>query len=171
MKRFFTVLLFALFVFSVVLNVIQFNNKKRISDSISHYIIANVQQLANVYEGMYTNDEPNRFFESSLNNAIGICDNMEEEFDFYSVIYPKRDMFLEYVIDDYKLLMRTMKNKPDLIEDAQVLHKQLQQYILSYVDYGNNSAKMLYETDKQIKEKDNGTRHLLHHEIVKLSKR
>ena len=163
-----------LFIISSVFNVTEINNKRRISNHISNYIVSNIQQLSNYYENMYTNEEPNKYFESSLIYAIEICDKVEEEIIFYNTIYPKRVMLLDNLIDDYKLLLRVMKNNPSLIEDAKILHKQLQQYIISYVNeeinYSNNPTKTLYETDKAIKKSGNGDWYLLHDKIIRLSK-
>lgn len=174
MKKIWGVLSIAL-VISVVFNVILINNKQRISNHISNYIVANIQQLSSSYENMYLADEPNRYFEYSLVYASDICDKIEEEIVFYNAIYPKRDMFLAYIVEDYRLLVRVIKNNPSLIEEAQFLHNQLQQYILNYisdsVDYSNNSSKTLYKTDKEIRINDNGNWHMVHDEIVKLSKR
>ena len=172
MKKIVTLLIAVIIVLGII-NVVHVNNKQRISKSISDYIISNIHQLSNLYENMYSDDEPNRYFESSIINAINICDKIEEEFVFYYTIYPKRDMFLEYLIDDYKLLLRIMKNNPDMIKEAIPLHKELNQYLSNYVsvDYSNNSVKTLYKTDKAIKINDKGNWHLIHDKVVKLSKR
>ena len=174
MKKIFVVLCTTLII-SVMLNVLLVNNKQRISNHISNFIVANIQQLSNSYEIMYSADESNRYFEQSLIYASDICDKIEEEIVFYNVIYPKRDMLLAYLVDDYKLLVRVIKNNPSLIKEAQLLHDQLHQYILNYIgdsiDYSNNPAKMLYKTDKKIKINDNGNWYLIHDAIVKLSKR
>lgn len=163
-----------LFIISGVFNVVQINNKRKISNHISNYIVANIQQLSNCYESMYTNEEPNEYFEFSLIYATDICDKIEEEIVFYNTIYPKRDMFLDNLIDDYKLLLRVIKNNPTLAKETQILHKQLQKYISNYVsaevNYRNNPTETLYKTDKTIKKSDNGNWYLLHDKIVKLSK-
>ncbi len=174
MKKLFAVLCILLVV-SVVFNITQAINKQKISNHISNYIIANTQQLSDLYENMYSGDEPNEYFEFSLAYADDICDKIEEEVVFYNTIYPKRDMLLSYLVDDYKLLIRVMKNKSNLIKEAQILHSQLQQYFLEYVNsdikHNNNPGKELWETDKKIKTNDNGNWHLLHDEIVRLSKK
>jgi len=169
MKKILTVLSILLII-SIVFNIISVYEKTKISGRISDSIEVNVLQLADLYVNMYSDGEPNEYFEVSVVNGIGICDKLEEEFVFYKTIYPKRVLFLEYLTEDYKLLMRTMKNNPDTIKEGTLLHSKLQEYILSYVDLENHSSKELYKTDKLIKEQDNQNWHLLHDEIVKLSK-
>ena len=172
MKKIVTLLIAVIIILGII-NVVNVNNKQRISNSISDYIVANIHQLSDLYENMYSDDEPDRYFESSVIYAIDICDKIEEELVFYNTIYPKRDIFLRYLIDDYKLLARIMKNNPDMIKEAILLHKELHQYMSNYVsvDYSNNSAKTLYKTDKAVKINDKGNWHLIHDKVVKLSKR
>ena len=175
MKKLFVFIVCATLVILVLFNAIHINEKRRISNHISNYIVANIQQLSNSYENMYSAEGTSKYFDSSLLYAIDICDKIEEEIVFYNAIYPKRDMFLGDIVDDYKLLMRSMKNNPSLIKEAQPLHYQLQQYILNYVsdgiDYNDNPTKALYETDKKAKMNDDGNWHLLHDKVVKLSKK
>ena len=172
MKKIVT-LLIAVIVFLGIINAAHLSNKQRISSSITDYIVSNIHQLSDLYDSMYSNDEPDRYFESSIIYAIDICDKIEEEFVFYNTIYPKRDMLLKYLIDDYKLLVRIMKNNPSLINEAKPLHKELQKYLSNYisVDYKDNSAKTLYKTDKAVKINDKGDWNLIHDKVVKLSKR
>lgn len=174
MKKVYSVLCVVLIV-SAVFNMIHVTNKLKTANHISNYIVANIQQLSGLYENMYSPDESDIYYEYSLIYASDICNRIEEEIVFYNVIYPKRDMFLEYLVEDYKLLVRVIKSNPDRIKEAKFLHDQLQQYILDYVsddiDYSNSPAKMLYKRDKEIKINDNGNWHLMHDDIVKLSKR
>lgn len=175
MKKFCSMLICAVAIISTVFNVVQTNNKRRISDAIANSIFQNIHQLSSVYESMYSNGEPNEYFEFSLHYADDICDSIKEEVSFYNELYPERDMLINYLIDDYKLVIRVMKNNPNLIKDAQLLHTKLQQYILEYTNdnthYNRNLAKELYNTDGRVKTADDGKWHLLHDEIVKLSKR
>lgn len=174
MKKLFATLCIILII-SIVLNVAFANSKQKIANHISNYIIANIQQLSGSYENMYSDDESDIYFEHLSIYASDICDKIEEELVFYKVIYPKRDMFLAYIVEDYKLLLRVIKNNPGQLKEAQFLHNQLQKYILNYIsdniDYSNNTSKTLYEMDKKIKINDNGNWNLVHDEIVKLSKR
>lgn len=171
MKRIITVLICLIAVISVAFNIVQINSNRKISNDISNYIIANVQQLSAFYEPMYSDGEPTEYYDSSLIYIDDCCDSIKEEIVFYNTLYPKRILFLNDIIDDYKLLIRSLKN-PDSADKAQALHKQLQQYIIKYdsVDYKNNRAESLFETDKKIKADDENNYYLLHDEIVKLSK-
>ncbi len=175
MKKISIALICFVAVISVVFNILKINDERKISNHISNYIIANTHQLSTFYETMYSDGEPTRYYESSLLYIDDVCDSIKEEIVFYSTIYPKRNLFLGNIIDDYKLVIRVMKNNPALAEEAQLLHKQLQQYIADYdsdnVDYKNNRAKSLFDTDKMIKENDNNNYYSLHDKIVKLSKK
>lgn len=173
MKRIIIVFICLIFTVSLTFNLTQFNSKRKISNDISNYIIANIHQLSTFYEPMYSDGEPTQYYQSSLIYIDDVCDDIKEELVFYSTIYPKWNLFLNDIIDDYKLLIRVLKNNPDMAEKAQLLHKQLQQYVVKYDtdNYSDNRAKSLFDTDKRIKENDENNYYLLHDEIVKLSKK
>ena len=175
MKKFFSILICAVAIVSIVFNVVQTNSKLRISDAIANSILQNTHKLSSVYESMYLKGEPNEYFEFSLYYSDDICDSIKEEVSFYNELYPKRDMLINHLIDDYKLLIRAMKDNPNLIKDGQLLHTELQKYILEYtndnIHYKGNLTKALYNTDRRVKTDDNGKWYLLHDKIVKLSKK
>ncbi|MBQ7097780.1 MAG: hypothetical protein IJN96_06840 [Clostridia bacterium] len=172
MKKVFKVLICITAVVSVMFNVVQINNRRKISNDISNYIVANIHQLNSFYESMYSNDKPTEYYDSSLLYIDDVCDSIEEELVFYNTLYPKRTLLLRDIIADYKMLVRVLKNNDDVAKEAYSLHKRLQQYILNYnnANYGGNTAKTLYETDMQIQIGDNRKYLLLHDEIVKISK-